>query len=285
MSIGDDYAVCTSCGLQFPSVEPPEFCPLSHDNRSSFRGLPEGWTTLAELRKTEHHNVIRQDGEFMGLCTSPSLNFGQRGFIVPWGDSNLMWDMVPYFDDDTYERIQELGGLKGIAISHPHFFSTMIEWADRFDVPIYIHEDNRPWVFRPSERIHFWSGESFKLDDDMTLVRTGGHFAGSQILHIASKKTVLVADSVNLVSDPGFVSFEYGWAQIIPTDEEAVRQVVAAYEPYEFETIVGGWWDQRITGNYETIRRSGDRFIAALRGDLAARNVGMSPASSAAYAV
>jgi hypothetical protein len=35
----------------------------------------------------------------------------------------------------------------------------MVEWADRFDARIVLHEADRNWVMRPSERIEFWSGD------------------------------------------------------------------------------------------------------------------------------
>ncbi len=47
----------------------------------------------------------------------------------------------------------------------------MVEWADRFDVPIYLHEADQEWVMRPSERIKFWAGETYSLVEGMTLIR------------------------------------------------------------------------------------------------------------------
>jgi hypothetical protein len=35
----------------------------------------------------------------------------------------------------------------------PYF--TFMEWADRLDVPIFLHEADREWVMRPSKRITF----------------------------------------------------------------------------------------------------------------------------------
>lgn len=40
----------------------------------------------------------------------------------------MLWDCITYLDDETVEAIKGLGGLKAIAISHPHFFSTHIEF-------------------------------------------------------------------------------------------------------------------------------------------------------------
>ena len=54
----------------------------------------------------------------------------------------------------------------------------MVEWAHRFDCPIYLHADDRGWVQRPDPAIRFWEGEQLELKPGLTLLRLGGHFAG-----------------------------------------------------------------------------------------------------------
>ena len=90
---------------------------------------------------------------------------------------------------------------------------------------------------REDARLEFWSGETLDLGEGLTLIRTGGHFAGSQVLHIAPKSTVFISDAVVLTTDPDHVSFEYSWAQFLPLDERAVRGIAQAFEPFEFETL------------------------------------------------
>src|SRR5207244_8586914 len=55
--------------------------------------------------------------------------------------------------------------------------------SDRFDITIYLHQADREWIMRPSDRITFWSGETYPLQDGMTLLRLGGHFLGGTVLH------------------------------------------------------------------------------------------------------
>lgn len=47
------------------------------------------------------------------------------------------------FDKETINKINELGGINAIALSHPHYYSTQVEWAETFQVLIYIHEDDK----------------------------------------------------------------------------------------------------------------------------------------------
>lgn len=64
-----------------------------------------------------------------------------------------MSECISLIDEGTVSAINELGGISVIAISHPHFCSSMIEWSREFGgVPIYLHADNREWVMRPIAR-------------------------------------------------------------------------------------------------------------------------------------
>ena len=60
--------------------------------------------------------------------------------------------------------VRNLGGLTAIAISHPHYYSGMVEWSRAFDdVPIHLHADDRRWIMRPDPAIEFWEGETMAL--------------------------------------------------------------------------------------------------------------------------
>ena len=84
-----------------------------------------------------------------GIGTDPRFAIGQRALLVPGEGGNLLWDCVTYLDDDTIEAVNKLGGISAIAISHPHYYSTMIDWSEAFGgVPIYIHARDKQWVQR-----------------------------------------------------------------------------------------------------------------------------------------
>ncbi len=65
-------------------------------------------------------------------------------FELGWMDSpdgNILWDCISLLDEATVDIINALGGLKAIAISHPHFYATNAVWSATFgNVPVYIHE-------------------------------------------------------------------------------------------------------------------------------------------------
>ena len=179
-----------------------------------------------------------------------------------------MWDCISLLDDETADEVEVLGGLAAIAISHPHYYSSVVEWARRFDCPVYLHADDAEWLMRPDDHVVHWQGETHELGDGLTLVRCGGHFEGAQVLHVAERRALLSGDVVQVIPDRGHVSFMYSYPNLIPLGEAAVRGIVGALEPFAFDSIHGAWWGRVVERDGKAIvRRSAERYIRAVRGD------------------
>ena len=203
----------------------------------------------------------------IGIGTRPSFAIGQRALLVPQGASNVLWDCVTLLDDATAAAIEARGGLAAIAISHPHYYSTMVEWAHRFDCPVLLHADDREWVMRDDPALEFWSGETHSLGDGLTLIRCGGHFAGGTVLH--REGDLLCGDIVQVIPDRAWVSFMYSFPNHIPLAEPAIRSIEAALEPFDFDRLYGAWWGTVIPRDGKGIvRRSAQRYVDALNGKL-----------------
>ena len=177
--------LCTACGTQFPDAPgPPAVCPICDDDREPPNRNEVAWTTLPDLVATDRRVlVVEHEPGLTGIGTEPAFAIGQRPLLARTPAGNVLWDCMAWLDDEVEHAVRERGGLSAIAVSHPHFHTTMTEWADRFDVPIWLHDDDRPWVMRPSERVRFWTGETHTLLPGATVVRLGGHFPGSTVLH------------------------------------------------------------------------------------------------------
>ena len=237
--------ICKTCGTQFaPREEPPEGCPICLDERQYVGYGGQQWTTLAQMQKDGFRNEFREhEPHLIGIGTTPTFAIGERALLLQSEQGNVLWDCMSLIDDETAAEIERLGGLTAMAISHPHYYSTMVEWADRFDIPIYLHEYDRQWVMRPSERITFWSGETFALTDNVTLIRLGGHFAGGTVLHwkrAADGQGVLLSgDIIQVVSDRRWVSFMYSYPNLIPLPAAEVQRIKETIAPYQFERLYG----------------------------------------------
>jgi hypothetical protein len=254
--------VCETCGTQFaPTTEPPPRCPICEDERQYVGPNGQRWTTLEELRAS-HQNEIRDDHGLTGIGTKPSFAIGQRALLLPGG---VLWDCITLLDDETIAAVRERGGLRAIAISHPHYYSGMVEWAEAFDCPVYLHAADREWVMRPSDRLELWDGETRDLGDGLTLIRLGGHFAGGTVLHWAGGNALLAGDIVQVVSDTRWVSFMYSYPNLIPLPAAEIQRMVATLEPYAFERVYGAWWGRVVAEDGKgAVRRSAERYVRAL---------------------
>jgi len=258
-----------TCGVQFaPSSSPPTRCDVCEDERQYVGWSGQQWGTLEDLQR-DHINEIREDFGLTGIGTKPSFAIGQRALLVRSPGGNLLWDCITLLDDVTVASIRELGGVRAIAISHPHYYSSMVEWSRRFDAPIYLHAADRQWVMRPDDAIQLWSEEIKALWDGMTLVRVGGHFEGGTVLHVPAgpegKGALLAGDILQVAQDRRWVSFMYSFPNYIPLPASEIDRIVAAVEPFDFDRIYGAWWDRNVASDAKAaVRRSAERYKRAL---------------------
>ena len=262
--------ICVTCGTQFAEGgTPPDTCPICTDPRQYVPPQGQQWTTLSEVAAT-HENTVRDQGGLVGIGTEPKFAIGQRALLVPFQGSNLLWDCVTLIDDATAEEVERRGGLAAIAISHPHYYSCMVEWAHRFDCPIHLHAADAQWVIRPDPAVRHWDGDTHDLGDGLTLIRGGGHFPGGTILHRADGAgALLTGDIIQVIPDRAHVGFMWSYPNLVPLPEAEVQRMVAAVEPFAYEAIYGAWWGTFLPSDGpEIVRRSAERYGRALRGEL-----------------
>src|SRR3954447_5108245 len=262
--------VCATCGTQFPpSDAPPPSCPICEDERQYVPESGQRWTTPDELA-AEHHNEVREEVGFVGIGMEPSFAIGQRALLVPHDGRRLMWDCTTLLDDTGAGAVEQAGGLSAIAISHPHYYSGMVEWAHRFDCPIRIHAADAEWVMRPDDAIEPWEGETLELGHGLTLIRGGGHFPGGTILHRAEGDgALLTGDIIQVIPDRSHVGFMWSYPNLVPLPVGEVRRIASIVEPFAFEAIYGAWWGTVIRRDGPgAVRRSARRYERALRGEL-----------------
>ena len=264
--------ICMTCGVQHGESEAqPEHCPICEDERQYIGKDGQRWTTLAEMQKNYQNRFEDVDPNLTGIGTTPGFAIGQRALLIQTPEGNVLWDCISLIDDATVEAIMARGGLRAIAVSHPHTVGSLVEYSHAFgNVPIYWHADNREWVMRPDPAFEFWNGETCQLMEGLTLVRCGGHFPGSDVLHWAGgadgKGALLTGDTMYVAQDRRFVSFMYSYPNLIPLNAQAVEQIVQAVEPFEFDRIYGGWWDSIVKKDAKAaVKRSAERYIRAIK--------------------
>ena len=247
--------ICTQCGTQFPdSSSPPSRCPISEDEREFLGPKGQEWTTLDELRRKGFRNEITlEELNLMSIITRPEFAIGQQAYLVKTEEGNLLWDCIPFLDEETIRTIRRHGGIRAVAISHPHFYSTMNEWSAAFDAPVYIHSSDKEWVMDPGDSIDFWSGETRTLMKGLTLIRLGGHFPGSTVVLWSrtadGKGVILSGDTVHVCLDRRTVSFMYSFPNLIPLSPPVVERIADIIQSYSYDRIYGGFEGRKITSN------------------------------------
>lgn len=258
--------VCKACGTQYPPSEaPPGACPICEDPRQ-YVPHDEGQVWLDWNEVLDGHEAdLRDDHGILGIGCTPEFAIGQRALLVKSAAGNVLWDCTTYLDEAIVDRISAEGGIAAIAISHPHYYTAMIEWAHAFACPIYLHEAERKWVLRPDPSVRFWDGETHELGGGLTLIRCGGHYEGGQVLHWSERQALLGGDIVQVIPDRRYVSFMYSFPNLIPLPASAVQRIAAALEPFEFDTIHGAWFGRVVERDASAVvRRSADRYVRAI---------------------
>jgi glyoxylase-like metal-dependent hydrolase (beta-lactamase superfamily II) len=229
--------LCVTCGTQFPeSHAPPAHCPICEDERQFVCYSGQQWTTLEALRRDHRNEIAAQEPGLTSIETTPHFAVGERAFLLETAGGNILWDCISLIDDTTIAWIKQRGGLAAIAISHPHYYTTMVEWSRAFGgVPIFLHAHDRQWVMRPDAAIQFWQGEQIVPLAGVTLVHGGGHFAGGTMLHWPAgadgRGVLLSGDIIQVVPDRRFVSFMYSYVNYVPLSAAAVRKRIPEPPP------------------------------------------------------
>ena len=264
--------ICTACGTQYtPGDNPPAQCTICEEERQYVPPRGQSWTTLPALGQSHVNGFRTYESHILGIGTQPGFAIGQRALLVRTPGGNVLWDCIALLDEATVALVKGLGGIKAIAISHPHFYTTMVEWAHAFDAPVHLHAADKDWIMRPDPAIRLWEGETHELWDGVTLVRCGGHFEGGTVLHWAGgaggRGAVCGGDILTVTTDRKWLSFMRSYPNFIPLSQRAVEHIGKALVPFSFDAIYGHYFDRVIAQDGKALlARSVERYVAAIEG-------------------
>jgi hypothetical protein len=263
--------ICTACGLQYaPSAKPPAQCAICEEERQYVPPAGQSWTTLPSLAARAFNAWREHEPGVLGIGTQPAFAIGQRALLIRTPHGNVLWDCISLIDDATVTLIKSLGGLVAIGISHPHFYTTMVEWSRAFGgVPIHLHAADRKWIMRPDPAIKLWDGDTLPLLPDVTITRGGGHFAGGAMLHWAKgaggRGVLCSSDIATVATDRKILTFMWSYPNFIPLSAPQVEGIAAALAPFRFDTIYGHYFDRVIRHDGEAVlKKSVARYLRAI---------------------
>jgi hypothetical protein len=264
--------ICTACGMQYaPAAAPPAQCTICEEERQYVPPTGQGWTTL-EAIAARHLNAFHQyEPGIIGIGSQPRFAIGQRALLVCTPHGNVLWDCISLLDDATLTLINGLGGVQAFGISHPHFYTTMVEWSWAFGVPVHVHAADRQWIMRPDPAIKPWEGETIELLPGVTMIRGGGHFPGGSMLHWAGgadgRGVLCCSDIATIAEDRKFFSFMRSYPNFIPLSAREVEGIAQALAPFRFDVAYGHFFDRVIpAGAKQVLEASVKRYLAAVAG-------------------
>lgn len=242
---------------------------ICEDERQYVGWDGQQWTTLEELRQAHRSEIREEEPDLLGIGSTPSFAIGQRALLIRTAGGNVLWDCTTLIDDDVIAAVRSWGGVAAIAISHPHFYDTMVDWSRAFDAPVLLPAADRRWVARPDACIDFWDGDELELHDGLRVIRCGGHFAGAAVLHwpagAGNRGALLVGDTIMVAKDRRQLSFMRSYPNLIPLSLHDVERIARAVEPYSFDRIWSGWWSQGVTADAKAaLHESVERYTRAI---------------------
>ncbi len=266
--------ICRTCGTQYPeAAAPPRSCAICQDERQHIPPEGQRWTSMAELRATFRNRITELEPGLFEIVTEPRFAIGQRALLVTTGAGNLLWDCLSLIDEETVAGLTLLGGVQRMAISHPHFYGSFSSWLDALHIPALLlpSADSRH-VVNPHPGVRYFSDDAVVATGDLCVLRLGGHFEGSTVLHWpggdGGRGALLTGDTIAVAADRRHVTFLYSYPNGIPLPGSDVRRIAARCHGLRFNRLYGGFPGDVIKHDARAaVIRSAERYIAMLDGN------------------
>lgn len=188
--------------------------------------------------------------------------------------------MIPFLDQETVDKVNELGGLKAIVISHPHYYSTWADWSKTFSCPVYIGAPDEEWLQNKGtmDAEYRLLTETYtpilpdEIQPPVTAILTGGHFPGSLLLHwdgiLFNADTFFTVPSATnpVPGKPGVISFSFFWSipNRIPLGPDDILSIWRKVKDLDFHTCMGAFKGQDV----RTMDNEKERGTGGVKGRL-----------------
>lgn len=263
-------SICATCAVEH--AEAAAVCAICADERQWVPADGQQWTTLEELARAGHKTNVRElEPDLFGITVEPKVGIGQQAHLVRTPAGNVLWDPTGYVDDRAVERLNELGEVIAITASHPHMFGVQVEWSHALgDVPVLVSEPDLPWLARPDRTVRTWT-DSYELAPGLTLIRLGGHFPGSSVIHWTAGAggggVLLASDTIQANPDRASVTFMRSYPNRIPLSPAVVERLARTSEELGFDRLYDNFGRTIDAGAAAAVRRSADRYVGWITGE------------------
>lgn len=159
-------------------------------------------------------------------------SFGAWSYLIVRQEGNILIDS-PRFTAPLIKKIEAMGGIKQIFISHIDDVADHQRFAEKFEAKRIMHEADGAKRLGIEQIIE--SDEAVKLDDELTIIPVPGHSRGSQVL-LYRDKYLFTGD--HLAWSPennrltAFRRYCWNWQRQIRSMEKLLN--------YDFERVLPG---------------------------------------------
>tara|TARA_R110002074_G_scaffold21547_1_gene66809 strand:+ start:4543 stop:5469 length:927 start_codon:yes stop_codon:yes gene_type:complete len=260
--------ICKTCGTRYAKhLFHKDKCSICLDERQYVKSYGQQWVSYNELAENHSVKIKKLNIDLYELKVLPEFAIAQRAFYIKSKHGNILWDCIPFIDQPTVDFIKNNGGLSAIVISHPHYYSLMNEWAKAFDCPIYLQQKDEEWIMDNKTSIKFWNDETKKLNQDFTIHRIGGHFAGSSVLETnlsSFNKSLFVGDTLYLSRDKKHLSVMFSYPNVIPLSHQETKKVFDKIKEIEFDSLFGAFSYQTLESDAHKVFEKSFNFYKNL---------------------
>lgn len=267
--------ICLTCGTEHPdSRRPPDRCAICTDDRQYVPSTGQQWSTAADLEIGRTFTIEEIEQDLFAVVVTPEVGIGQRTLLVRTPDGNVLWEPSAYISADLVIAVRALGPVVAVTASHPHLAGAAVSWSHMLSasqhrpVPVLWNAHDRRWVQRPDPAHLFWT-DDHPVTDGVSLIRAGGHFPGSCVLHwpagAGGRGVLLVGDTLMVGPGGHTVSFMRSYPNLLPLSCRLVGRIVAALEPLAYDRIYGAFPGRVVDrGGPAVVRSSADRYLGWL---------------------
>lgn len=234
---------CVTCGIEHAEAAvPAAVCEMCADERQWVPATGQRWATRDELAAEGYRIVVTEiEPGLHAVETDRPLGIGQRGLLVQTNAGNLLWEPPGFIDDEGVAAVRALGGVAVVAASHPHLTGSSIQWSHAFGgAPVRVAAADERWIRRPDLVIALWDAD-VDLLPGVRLVRCGGHFPGSAVVHwldgADGRGVLLTGDTVMVGADLASASVMRSYPNYIPMPPRIVNRILATLAPLEFDRL------------------------------------------------
>ena len=183
---GGDAAVVCQQPRELPALQQAllalQACPVAAIEASAEQRLQrpdDGFPVLV----TRHRH-----GEVFYCGWASKRSFGACSWLIRRPDGNVMVD-VPRWSAPLARRIEALGGLAAIVLTHRDDVADHARWARAFGAERWIHGADAEAA--PEAERHMEGAAPRLIGDGLRLIPTPGHTAGSMCLQLGEQRAVL----------------------------------------------------------------------------------------------